>query len=152
MDFQTPEWLCKLMVGMLPKNCETILEPTPGDGNLVMALREQRPWSRIQAAVQFWDINERYDAIIMNPPFSPMTKGYEILYRCMELSDVIVALMPWLTLINSEKRTQDIFDFGLSAVVHLPRSTFKGSRVQTCVLQLEKGFCGTTSLNLIEHI
>ena len=53
MDFQTPEWLCKLMVGMLPAHCETILEPTPGKGNLVDALRLQRPWATIQAAVQF---------------------------------------------------------------------------------------------------
>ena len=76
----------------------------------------------------------------MNPPFSPMKKGYEILDICMEKGDVIIALMPWLTIINSNKRAQKIKEFGLQKVIHLPRSTFKGSRVQTCLISLVKKF------------
>ena len=62
----------------------------------------------------------------MNPPFSPMKQGYEILYKCMNMTDNIIALMPYLTIINGEKRTQDIMNWGLKSITHLPRSTFKG--------------------------
>ena len=58
----------------------------------------------------------------------------------MEMSDNIVALMPWLTIINSQKRTSDIINFGLKSITHLPRSIFKGARVQTCILQMEKEY------------
>ena len=80
----------------------------------------------------------------MNPPFTPMQLGYDILYEVMNLSDNIVALMPWLTLINSEKRTKLLMEFGMKSVTHLPRSIFKGARVQTCIINLKKGFRGDT--------
>jgi hypothetical protein len=80
----------------------------------------------------------------MNPPFTPMKLGYKILYRCMELSNNIVALMPWLTIINGQKRTEDIMNFGLKSITHLPRKTFNGARVQTCILELHKGYQGVT--------
>ena len=52
--------------------------------------------------------------------------------------------MPYLTIINGEKRTQDIMNWGLKSITHLPRSIFKGSRVQTCILEMKKGFIGDT--------
>ena len=144
-NFQTPEWVCNIMVSNLHKNgTGIILEPTPGDGNLVNAIKIQCPCSDIITPVDFWNYDfSRFtyiDSIVMNPPFSPMKVGYEILYRCMELSDYIIALMPWLTIINSQKRTNDIFNFGLSKIYHLPRIAFPGSRVQTCIMVLEKGY------------
>jgi type I restriction-modification system DNA methylase subunit len=78
----------------------------------------------------------------MNPPFSPMTLGYQILYNCINMSDNIIALMPWLTIINSERRTKKIIDFGLKSITHLPRNIFPGSRVQTCILEIKKGYSG----------
>lgn len=84
----------------------------------------------------------------MNPPFTPMKTGYEILYRCMEMSNNIIALMPWLTLINSEKRTAKIFEYGLISVTHLPRNVFPGSRVQTCILQMQKFYNKETRFHL----
>ena len=86
----------------------------------------------------------RYDWVVMNPPFTPMKKGYQILYECMEMSDNIIALMPWLTIINGQKRTADIMEFGLVSITHLPRSIFKGARVQTCIMQMRKGYKGRT--------
>ena len=38
--FQTPVNICKYMASFLPKNAGLILEPTPGKGNLVNALKE----------------------------------------------------------------------------------------------------------------
>ena len=144
MDFQTPDWCCKDMADMVPSGCRSVLEPTPGEGNLVGALRELS--LEVTAPKEFWEVDGRFDCIVMNPPFTPMSEGYKILYRCMEMSDVIIALMPWLSLINSERRTSAIADFGLVKVIHLPRRTFYGSRVQCCIMHMSKGYSGSTEL------
>lgn len=148
--FQTPEWICQVMIRLMPEQAHYILEPTPGAGNLVRALMASGKSVSVRAPVEFWTVKGWFDAIIMNPPFSPMLRGYQILFRCMEMTDHIVALMPWLTLINSEKRTAAIKEWGLKAVHHLPRHAFPGSRVQCCILQMERGFQGTTTFHIVE--
>lgn len=145
MEFQTQESVCKYMVSLIPAGVSTVLEPTPGKGNLVRALNGYQ----VTAPSEFWDVSGRFDAIVMNPPFTPMEQGYRILYAVMEMSDIIIALMPWLTIINSEKRTSDIEGYGLKSVTHLPRSAFKGSRVQTCILEMQKGYEGVKSLRFL---
>lgn len=142
MDFQTPHVVCDYMVDLLPPNVVSVLEPTPGEGNLVRALGGKD--YVVTASIDFWKVSGRFDAVMMNPPFSPMREGYRFLYAVMEMSDVIIALMPWLTLINSGKRSKDIKSFGLKSVTHLPRHIFPGSRVQTCVLEMRKGYIDTT--------
>jgi hypothetical protein len=134
------------MAAMLPAGVETVLEPTPGQGNLVKALVEEG--YHVTAPNDFWSVAGRFDAVVMNPPFSPMAQGYQILFAVMEMSDVIIALMPWLTLINAKGRTETIRQFGLRSVTHLPRDAFPGSRVQTCILYLDKGYQGETILHL----
>ena len=127
------------MASFLPMDVGKILEPTPGKGNLVNALLRN---GNVYVPEDFDLIepSDKFDWIVMNPPFSPMKQGYEILYRCMDLTNNIIALMPYLTIINGEKRTQDIMNWGLKSITHLPRSTFKGSRVQTCILEMERGY------------
>jgi len=147
MNFQTREKECELMVSLLPKDIKTVLEPTPGKGNLVRVLKKHG--YDVVAPNNFWDIDGRFDAVVMNPPFSPMKVGYEILYKVMEMTDVIIALMPWLTIINSKKRTKDIYNFGVKSIHNLPRDAFKGSRVQTCILNMENGYNGKTYIELI---
>ena len=144
INFQTPIKYCEMMVSMLPTNCIRVLEPTPGAGNLVGAI--EATGRRVTAPVNFWSVYDTFDAIVMNPPFSPMTLAYKILYRCMEMTPYIVALMPWLTLINSERRTKLISDYGLKSVTHLPRSAFPGARIQCCVLELVQDWQGATEL------
>jgi len=146
-NFQTKMWVCDFMVSLIPENVLTVLEPTPGDGNLVEALKDYD----VTAPNEFWDVKQTFDAVVMNPPFTPMKLGYEILYATMEMSNIIIALMPWLTIINSQKRTSDIKGFGLKSVSHLPRSAFPGSRVQTCILEMEKGWKGNRILRLLEE-
>lgn len=142
-DFQTPEKVCTYMSSFLPDNAGDILEPTKGVGNLVKAL--QQKGNVIAPEGNFFDMPKRmFDWVVMNPPFTPMKKGYEILYDCMEMSDNIVALMPWLTMINGKKRTDDIMEFGLVSITHLPRKIFDGARVQTCILVMKKGYRGST--------
>lgn len=146
VDFQTPPWCCEYMVSLIPDGCRKVLEPTPGQGNLVKALQDKG--YDVESPNNFFDLIEfeQFDCIVMNPPFTPMKLGYEILYRCMKMSDNIIALMPWLSLINGEKRTKDIIRFGLKSVTHLPRKTFTGSRVQCCILQMRKYYKGETNL------
>lgn len=143
MDFQTPDYICEYMASFVPDNAGSILEPTAGEGNLVKALNKK---GIITAPEDFFELSKdsKFDWIVANPPFTPMPLAYKILYQCMEMSDNLIFLMPWLTLINSEKRTKKIFDFGLVSVTHLPRNVFPGSRVQTCVLELKKGYTGQT--------
>lgn len=140
--FQTPEWCCHTMVSMVPSWVKSVLEPTPGDGNLVRALQTRK--FNVTAPEDFWAVSGRWDAVVMNPPFTPMAEGYRILDACLGMSDVVVALMPWLTIINSERRTASLMKFGLREVRHLPRYTFEGSRVQCCILYLDRSFRGQT--------
>lgn len=139
------------MASFVPQNCKRVLEPTPGIGNLVRAL-ERRQLS-VTAPSNFWsdiDDTERFDCVVMNPPFSPMKIGYEILDRCMTLTGRIVALMPWLVLINGERRTRRLREFGLVSVTHLPRKTFDGARVQCLILDLCRGHNAKTLLEFAE--
>ena len=149
MDFQTPNYICDYMVSLLPKECKVILEPTPGEGNIIKSIkRNRKDILCFEPILDFWEMEHllRYNAIIMNPPFTPMEEGYKILYECMDHSDIIIALIPWLTIINSKRRSEDLFNFGLVSVTNLPRSVFKGSRVQTCILEMNKNFIGNTIL------
>ena len=153
MDFQTPPPIANYMVNMLPFGIKRVLEPTPGKGNIVRALKENGYSVEIpkNKTGDFWRAYSKYqsegmkfDASVMNPPFTPMDTGYKILYAVMELTDQIIAIMPWLTLINSEKRTRTIWRYGLRSVTHLPRWVFPGSRVQTCIIDMQKGWLEET--------
>lgn len=136
IDFQTPVNVAEFMVNLIPLGYKTILEPTCGAGNLVSKLKGYD----VTAPKEFFKMKpRRFDAVVMNPPFTPMKLGYEILFKCMDMSDLVIALMPWLTIINSQNRTQKLIDFGLFSITHLPRNVFPGTRVQTCIIILRKG-------------
>lgn len=142
MDFQTPPKICDFMVRLVPQYRNVkVLEPTHGKGNLVTAIKAYLPEVNLTAPDDFFKMaHDDFDWIIMNPPFSPMTVGYQILNRCMGMSHNIVALMPWLTIINSDKRAKDLVSFGIRQIVHLPRNSFYGSRVQCCIIVLQRQF------------
>jgi len=139
------------MASLVPSSCHIVLEPTPGIGNLVRALRDKG--FSVRSPNDFAEIaaDQRFDAIVMNPPFTPMRVGYDILYQCMGMSNHIIALLPWLALINSHQRTKDVRAFGLKTVTHLPRSTFQGSRVQCCILEMDREHAGETLLRFLGH-
>lgn len=147
INFQTPEWICREMIKLIPPTALYILEPTPGAGNLVKVLRENH--FNVTTPIDFWSGGGFFDVVVMNPPFSPMQVGYRILYRCMEMTETIIAIMPWLTLINSERRTRDIMTWGLKSITHLPRKAFPGARVQCCILNMRKGYDGQTDFMYI---
>lgn len=73
-----------------------------------------------------------------------MRLGYYILTECMQMSDNIIALMPWFTISDSDVRLRSIMRYGLISVTALPRATFQYARIQTVVLHMKKGHPGNT--------
>lgn len=153
--FQTPEDICEYMVKMIPKNASVVLEPTPGLKKLYNAI--ERKGFKVYAPEDFFLMDRfRFDCIVMNPPFSShtafldnapkdinlkgMKAGYYILEKCMEMSDNIIALMPWFTIGDSDVRMRKLIDFGLVSITPLPRKTFEYARIQTVIIQLSKGY------------
>ncbi len=141
------------MAGYLPADRTiTVLEPTPGDGVVVEALAKHcaKGTTLIYPPGDFWTFNHhghtggtgKYDYIVMNPPFTPMAEGFRYLRRCMELSDNIICLLPWLLILNSEKRKDELINFGLVGITDLPRKCFPRTRIQTNVLELQRGYTG----------
>lgn len=139
-NFQTPPYLCNYMAAMLkgavPPDA-LVVEPTPGAGNMVQALQnhgfthiESPPGDFFQ-----WLPSARPVAIIGNPPWSPMTLAYEILFRCLDSGpDIVIMVMPWMTLLNSDSRIQELRKRGLDRIIGLPRSVFPGIRAGCCIL------------------
>ena len=161
-NFQTPKNICDYMVSMVPESAFKILEPTPGLGNIVESLKSKNRYQIITADDFFLlDKNEKYDCIVMNPPFSSksafiknapaeaetkgMKLGYHILKECMERSNNVIALMPWYTISDSDVRMRYLRAFGIKSLTPLPRKTFQYARIQTVVIELEKGYQGKTS-------
>jgi type I restriction-modification system DNA methylase subunit len=154
------------MVDMIPDGAKQILEPTPGKGNLVWALRQFYGKYEVTAPADFFkmDHRERFDAIVMNPPYSSnqaygmpedlqgLKVGYWILDRCIEMSSHVIALMPWFTLTDSDVRMRKFHDFGLKSITALPRGTFGYSRIQTCILELSEGWNGKTEFIIFERM
>lgn len=166
-EFQTPPHVCDYMASLVPAAAQRLLEPTPGDGNLVAALRKLER-QKLSIACDFFLIpcDERFDCIVMNPPFSSksgflqkappdidlkgMKLGYYILNRCLEMSDSVIALMPWYTLTDSDVRMRRLQEYGIKSITALPRKTFQYSRIQTLILEMRKGWKGKTSFDTFD--
>lgn len=164
-DFQTPQGVAEYMVSLVPSWVNTVLEPTPGLGNLVKALDL---FFEVTAPADYWllDKTQRFDAIVGNLPFSNKTfyncpaeyegKGMIVAYEQMKvlmgMSDNLVLLMPWFTISDSDVRLRMLKSYGLISVTALPRKTFNYARIQTCVLHLQKGFKGKTEFIVYDLI
>lgn len=161
MDFQTPNEVASYMCGLIPAAAVTVLEPTPGEGNILQYLDGYQ----VTAPENYFDlVTDRFDCIVMNPPFSSksaygipedlelkgMRFGYFLLSECMKRSDHIIALMPWFTIVDSDVRLRYLKSFGIKSITSLPRKTFQYARIQTCVLELEKGFSGETKFHVFD--
>lgn len=163
-NFQTPIDICEYMVKLIPKGVSTVLEPTPGLKNLYHTI--EKKGYQVYAPDDFFLMDKsKFDCVVMNPPFSSnqtflenapaninlkgLRSGYYILEKCMEMSDNIIALMPWFTVGDSDVRMRKFKEFGLISVTLLPRKTFEYTRIQTVVLQLEKGYKGKTEFKTI---
>lgn len=172
-DFQTPMNVCRYMVSLIPYRSEAkFLEPTPGVGNMISAIRERFPRNEtheIVAPADFFLLQpQKFDCIIMNPPFSSksaflqnapegmnkhgMRLGYHILTECMQMSSNVIALMPWFTISDSDVRLRYLKDFGFKSLTALPRKTFQYARIQTVVIELLKGYQGQTEFKVFDRL
>jgi hypothetical protein len=149
--FQTPTEVAEYMCCMIPSGSVSILEPTPGEGNILQFLDAYQ----VTAPENYFDLQQsRFDCIVMNPPFSSkyvfgvpdsidekgMKIGYRILFDCMEMSDHVIALMPWFLILDSSVRLEKLVSYVLKSITALPRSTFEYARIQCCVFELHKGW------------
>jgi type I restriction-modification system DNA methylase subunit len=168
-DFQTPPEVCKYMVSLIPAGTQTILEPSPGVGNMVRELKA-KGFTKITYPSDFFLIDKRirFDCIVMNPPFSTkfalmqnapsdfdhqgMRLGYYFLTECMKMSNNVIALMPWFTISDSDVRLRALKDYGLKSITALPRRTFRFARIQTCVLELENRYQGATEFKVFDRL
>lgn len=163
-NFQTPIPVVNYMISLIPPSTRTVLEPAPGLGNITSRLTNYE----VTAAGDFFlmDKTMRFDCVVMNPPFSAKTAylenapegfnrlgmrlGYYFMTECMKMSDYIIALMPWMTISDSDVRLRTIMNFGLKSITALPRKTFEFARIQTCVFELEKGFKGEAAFRAFQ--
>lgn len=151
------------MADLIPEGVSTILEPSRGLGNIVREL-ESRDYD-VTAPIDFFLMKKRrFDCVVMNPPFSDkscrmenappglkgMKTGYHFLEEAMEMSDNVIALMTWFTMIDSDVRVRKLKAFGLKSITALPRKTFQYTRIQTCILELNKGYSGPTEYKVFE--
>lgn len=161
MTFQTPPEVVEYMCSMIPVGTFTVLEPTPGQGNIVWAVNEMG--LDVTAPDNFFDLQQKnFDCVIMNPPFSSkyafgvpesinekgMKIGYHILFECMKMSDNVIALMPWFLILDSSVRLKKLQDFGLKSITALPRSTFEYARIQCCIFELDRKWKGKTEFKI----
>lgn len=162
LDYQTPPEVCKYMASLVPAGVKTVLEPTPGNGNIVAQLSSYE----ITAPADYFklDKQQRFDCVVMNPPFSSksafnvpdhlnkhgMRLGYHILTECMRMSDNVIALMPWFTLSDSDVRLRALKKYGMKSLTALPRKTFEYVRIQTVVIELQKGYKGETAFKVFD--
>jgi len=166
-NFQTPLNVAAHMAAMIPVDAISIFEPTPGEGNLLSVLSKTQ--YKITAADDFFLFpkTERYDCILMNPPFSSksafmdnapegaeikgMKVGYYILKQCMNMSDNLIALMPWYTISDSDVRMRYLKSFGIKSLTSLSRKTFQYARIQTVIIELEKGYNKDTTFKIFNY-
>lgn len=152
-EFQTPHNVAAYMASLIPPGAKTILEPTKGNGNIASLLT---PYD-LTAPDDFFllEPNLRFDCIIMNPPFNRTTAimdhaparyqkqgtpfAYLFLKDCMQMSDHVIALMPWY-IFHSDVRMRQIKKYGIKSITALPRKTFNYIRFQTAILELHKGW------------
>ena len=156
--FQTPGDVADTMMRIAGFTPRTVLEPSSGIGNLVVAAkiafpdaditsveldadycREQRQRGFVVTCADFFSFDDpdtKYDLVVANPPHSPMLVGYEMMERLAVFSCRIIAIMPWLWMINSQSRHEK-WRPHLRSVTQLPRSTFPGARIQTAIFDVD---------------
>lgn len=161
-DFQTPIDVAKYMVNLIPEGVRTVLEPTPGVGTIANELK--RRGYDVTAPDDFFLLKkQRFDCIVMNPPFSSkfaflenapvvvqhtgMKMGYWFMKELMQWSDNVIALMPWFTISDSDVRLRLLMEYGMKSITALPRKTFSYARIQTCIFNLQRGYKDETVFN-----
>jgi hypothetical protein len=159
--FQTPLAVAQYMCQLIPEGVVTVLEPTPGQGNILSFLDDYDT----TAPDNYFELQKsKFDCIVMNPPFSSkyvfgvpaaveekgMKIGYRILFECMEMTDIVIALMPWFLILDSTVRLEKLKEYGLKSITALPRSTFNYARIQCCIFEPHRGWKQETQFKIFK--
>lgn len=159
-NFQTPKPVAEYMMRMAkkywdqhkeyPGDMAEVLEPTPGEGNLIKAGNDHGftmygPGSD-QDYWNSWVYQQKpnyFDMVIMNPPFNPHTEMTCFMEDAMNKAPYVVALLP-VNSITSHKKLTLFMNYGLASVTMLSRNTFP-NKVAVCILELKNGHSGITT-------
>ena len=108
----TPDWVARDMVEFF-KPSGRILEPSAGDGAFLKYL-PGADWCEIEKGRDFYSVNEHYDWIVGNPPYSEKLPW---LRKSMTTADNIVYLLPLNSPFNSSAIMLDLREWG--GIVHM---------------------------------
>lgn len=169
-QFQTPEYVAEYMVSLIDFEPKLVLEPSMGLGNLVTALWKRFPDCKVIAydieqtplvddRLTFIkgdfleaEINIVPDLILSNPPFTPMTVGYNFFEKCVNIQKRGIYLLPYLFIMNSTSRPKKYSqELNLKNLINLPRNIFKNARVQSCLLDIHEGTTDMTVFKWYEE-
>ena len=169
--FPTPPDLAARMVAMAGVGPGTatgmrVLEPSAGTGNIVReivkagadvlavevnwtlaeALRAQYPEQEV-CAVDFLELDDlggirRFDAVVMNPPFSQEIEHVRRAWELLRAGGVLVSIMSAGIRFRSDKKTTAFRAFveGCGEIADLPDDSFKasGTSVRTVLVTMRK--------------
>jgi hypothetical protein len=85
----TPDWVARDMVEFF-KPSRRILEPALGDGAIFKYIPDAY-WCEIEKGRDFYALQERFDWIVSNPPY---TQYSQWLYKSFDIAENIVYLVP----------------------------------------------------------
>ena len=122
-DYQTPESALNILIPFLNKKW-IVWECASGKGNLVRGFKKME--FRVLGTDERFDfikndLEEDYDVIVTNPPYSIKEK---FLSRCYELKKPFALLMP-LTALESEKRQYFFRKCGIQLIIPNRRINFE---------------------------
>lgn len=168
--FQTPEYVADDMAQLLGENPRRVLEPSAGHGRLVLAVLRRHPAAKVHAyelnpecipildvlgcdrveQIDFMNVvyppSEKFDAVIMNPPFSNGQDVEHVVHAMKFLRSggrLVAIVSPAYTFREGEKWAAFNDLLAENKVVvekDLPAGTFKaeGTNVRTVLICIQK--------------
>lgn len=136
----TPDWAAELMINHF-KPTGRILDPCRGDGAFSSRI-DGCEWCEIREGRDFYDVTERYDWLISNPPYSVFS---DFLRHSFKVADNILYLIPANKVFNSHKMMLEVAEYGgvKEMLVVAPGSRLKFP-IGFCIaaVHMQKGYKG----------
>jgi hypothetical protein len=147
----TPPHIAELMLSEFRPN-GSCHEPCRGTGNIYKLLPSQSSWCEINEGRDFFDFTGKVDWILTNPPYSIYDK---FLFKCFEVSDNVVLLVPLAKAFKSMKieRMVDAYG-GLKKIVLIGSGTKCGFAFgfPTGFLHYQRGYKGDIERKVITNM
>lgn len=104
---QTPEWCAKDMINFFNPSGK-IIDPCRGENKVFYNLLDC-DWAEINDGIDFFKINDKYDWVIGNPPYSVFNKWIKHSY---DIASNIVYLLPTFKAYNALSLMRLYYDKG----------------------------------------